>query len=52
MKLLAVEDEPRIAAFLAKGLRALGYEVGYASKRCSLLKRRHAEPDICAHSRP
>ena len=31
MKLLAVEDEPRIAAFLAKGLRALGYEVGWAS---------------------
>jgi len=28
VKLLAVEDEPRIAAFLAKGLRALGYEVG------------------------
>jgi DNA-binding response OmpR family regulator len=37
VKLLAVEDEPRIAAFLAKGLRAHGYEVGWAStgKRCS-----------------
>ena len=31
MKLLVVEDEPRIAAFLAKGLRAHGYNVGWAS---------------------
>jgi two-component system, OmpR family, response regulator len=31
VKLLVVEDEPRIAAFLAKGLRAHGYEVGWAS---------------------
>ncbi len=30
MTLLVVEDEPRIAAFLAKGLRARGYEVQWA----------------------
>jgi DNA-binding response OmpR family regulator len=31
VKLLVVEDEERIAAFLAKGLRAHGYEVEWAS---------------------
>ena len=31
MKLLIVEDEERIAAFLAKGLRAHGYEIEWAS---------------------
>jgi two-component system copper resistance phosphate regulon response regulator CusR len=31
VKLLVVEDEPRIAAFLAKGLRSRGYDVAWAS---------------------
>ena len=31
MKLLVVEDEPRIASFLAKGLRAHGYDIEWAS---------------------
>ena len=38
MKLLVVEDEPRIAAFLAKGLRARGYEVQWASTRQQALQ--------------
>jgi DNA-binding response OmpR family regulator len=31
VKLLVVEDEPRIASFLAKGLRAHGYDIEWAS---------------------
>ena len=31
MRLLVVEDEPRIASFLAKGLRAHGYDIEQAA---------------------
>jgi two-component system, OmpR family, copper resistance phosphate regulon response regulator CusR len=31
MRLLVVEDEPRIASFLIKGLKSRGYEVEHAS---------------------
>ena len=39
MRLLVVEDEPRIAAFLAKGLRAHGYDVAWASTGHEALQR-------------
>lgn len=39
MRLLVVEDEPRIASFLAKGLRARGYAVEQASTGREALQR-------------
>ena len=39
MRLLVVEDEPRIASFLAKGLRARGYDVEQASTGREALQR-------------
>jgi DNA-binding response OmpR family regulator len=39
VKLLVVEDEPRIASFLAKGLRAHGYDVEWASTGREALQR-------------
>ena len=47
MKLLVVEDEPQIASFLLKGLRASGYEVELATTgREGLTKAQHVDIDL------
>jgi DNA-binding response OmpR family regulator len=43
MKLLIVEDEPRIASFLMKGLRAEGYAVEHTASGREALARVHAD---------
>ena len=45
VNLLVVEDEERIASFLAKGLRAHGYSVEWVSSGREAL-RRVTQPDI------
>jgi two-component system, OmpR family, copper resistance phosphate regulon response regulator CusR len=39
MRLLVVEDEPRIASFLIKGLKSRGYDVEHASTGTDALER-------------
>jgi DNA-binding response OmpR family regulator len=47
MKLLVVEDEPQIASFLLKGLRAARYEVELATTgRQGLAMARHVDVDL------
>src|SRR6266511_75567 len=47
MKLLVVEDEPQIASFLLKGLRASGYEVELATTgQEGLSKAQHVDIDL------
>jgi DNA-binding response OmpR family regulator len=47
MKLLVVEDEPQIASFLLKGLRASGYEVELATTgQEGLTKAQHVDIDL------
>ena len=45
-RILIVEDEPRIAAFLCKGLAAQGFETEVAGDRAAALVRLQTAPDL------